>query len=217
MYQRGHSIIVEEHLAAAGITAPIHELPASTRTAAEAAEALGCEVGAIASSSLFVVDDEPVLVMTSGRHRVDPVQLGAALGVGDVRLASAERVRSVTGQAIGGLAPTGHPEPIRTVIDETLQQHPTIAPRNPPTPVMRGASGPRGHGSFRRPPKPEAISDNPARDIARAPRLDLVFCFDEAVNLSRAGRPFVWTRGSPTRPHAETRCNTTTFDMQGYR
>jgi hypothetical protein len=88
------SRIVEEHLAAAGITAPIHELPASTRTAAEAAEALGCEVGAIASSLLFVADDEPVLVMTSGRHRVDPVQLGAALGVDDVRLASAERVRS---------------------------------------------------------------------------------------------------------------------------
>jgi hypothetical protein len=62
------SRIVEEHLATAGITAPIHELPASTRTAAEAAEALGCEVGAIASSLLFVADDEPVLVMTSGRR-----------------------------------------------------------------------------------------------------------------------------------------------------
>ena len=120
------SRIVEKHLAAAGITAPIHELPTSTRTAAEAAQALGCEVGAIASSLLFVADAEPVLVMTSGRHRVDPVQLGAALGVDDVRLASAERVRSVTGQAIGGVAPTGHPEPIRTVIDETLQQYSTI-------------------------------------------------------------------------------------------
>jgi prolyl-tRNA editing enzyme YbaK/EbsC (Cys-tRNA(Pro) deacylase) len=120
------SRIVEEHLAAAGIAAQIHQLPSSTRTAAEAAEALGCEVGAIASSLLFVADDEPVLVMTSGRHRVDPVQLGAALGVDDVRLASAERVRSVTGQAIGGVAPTGHPEAIRTVIDETLQQHSTI-------------------------------------------------------------------------------------------
>lgn len=120
------SRIVEKHLAAAGITALIHELPTSTRTAAEAAKALGCEVGAIASSLLFVADDEPVLVMTSGRHRVDPVQLGAALGAHDVRLASAERVRSVTGQVIGGVAPTGHPEPIRTVIDETLQQHSTI-------------------------------------------------------------------------------------------
>jgi prolyl-tRNA editing enzyme YbaK/EbsC (Cys-tRNA(Pro) deacylase) len=120
------SRIVEEHLAAAGIAAQIHQLPSSTRTAAEAAEALGCEVGAIASSLHFVADDEPGLVMTSGRHRVDPVQLGAALGVDDVRLASAERVRSVTGQAIGGVAPTGHPEAIRTVIDETLQQHSTI-------------------------------------------------------------------------------------------
>lgn len=120
------SRIVEKHLAAAGITAQIHKLPASARTAAEAAKALGCEVGAIASSLLFVADDEPVLVMTSGRHRVDPVQLGAALGVDDVRLASAERVRSVTGQAIGGVAPTGHPEPIRTVIDVTLQQYSTI-------------------------------------------------------------------------------------------
>lgn len=118
--------IVREHLTAAGITAPIHELPASTRTAAEAAGALGCEVGAVASSLLFLADDEPVLVMTSGRHRVDPERLGAALRVEEVRLAAAKQVRAVTGQAIGGVAPTGHPEPIRTVIDEALQQHPRI-------------------------------------------------------------------------------------------
>lgn len=120
------SRIVQQHLATAGIAAPISELPTSTRTAAEAADALGCEVGAIASSLLFVADGEPVLVMTSGRHRVDAALLGAALDVDDVRLASAQLVRSVTGQAIGGVAPTGHPEPIRTVVDEALQQHRTI-------------------------------------------------------------------------------------------
>lgn len=120
------SRIVEQHLAAAEIATSIHVLPASARTAAEAANALECEVGAIASSLLFFADDEPVLVMTSGRHRVDPEVLGATLGVEHLRLASAKQVRSLTGQAIGGVAPTGHPEPIRTVIDQALQQHPKI-------------------------------------------------------------------------------------------
>jgi len=117
------SRIVLEHLRRAGVQADVHELPQSTRTAAEAAAALGCPVGAIASSLLFLTDDEPLLVMTSGRHRVDPDVLAAAVGARSVVLASAKQVKAVTGQAIGGVAPTGHPTKVRTVVDATLQDY----------------------------------------------------------------------------------------------
>lgn len=114
------SRIVRQQLLAAGLAGEIHELPDSTRTAAEAAGALGCELGAIASSLLFLADDGPLLVMTSGRHRVDTGLLAGQLGLTDLRLASAKQVRAVTGQAIGGVAPVGHPARIQTVVDEAL-------------------------------------------------------------------------------------------------
>lgn len=117
------SRIVQEHLRAAGMHADVHQLPQSTRTAAEAAAALGCPVGAIASSLLFLADDEPLLVMTSGRHRVDPDVLAAAVGARSVVMASAKQVKAVTGQAIGGVAPTGHPAKVRTVVDATLRDY----------------------------------------------------------------------------------------------
>lgn len=120
------SRIVQQHLTDAGVTARVRELPDSTRTAAEAAAALGCEVGAIASSLLFLADDEPVLVMTSGRHRVDTDILAGQLGAQAVVMASAKQVRAVTGQAIGGVAPVGHPSPVRTVIDAALAGYETI-------------------------------------------------------------------------------------------
>lgn len=120
------SRIVQQHLADAGIAARVRELPSSTRTAVEAAEALGCEVGAIASSLLFLADGEPVLVMTSGRHRVDTDMLAGQLGAQSVEMATAKRVREVTGQAIGGVAPVGHPEPLRTVVDGALAEYETI-------------------------------------------------------------------------------------------
>ncbi len=120
------SRIVQRHLAAAGIESAIRELPDSTRTAAQAAAALGCDVGAIASSLLFLADDEPLLVMTSGRHRVDVDVLAEAVGAEHLEMATAEQVRQVTGQAIGGVAPTGHPTPVRTVIDAALNEHDTI-------------------------------------------------------------------------------------------
>ena len=120
------SRIVQQHLANAGITSRVRELPDSTRTAAEAAAALGCEVGAIASSLLFLADEQPVLVMTSGRHRVDTDILAGQLGAQKVEMATAKQVRAVTGQAIGGVAPVGHPAPVRTVIDEALAAYETI-------------------------------------------------------------------------------------------
>ena len=120
------SQVVHQHLRAAGLTPLIHELPDSTRTAREAASALGCDVGAIASSLLFLAEGEPLLVMTSGRHRVDTDILASTLGVSSMEMAPAARVRDVTGQAIGGVAPVGHPTPVRTVVDQSLRDYPTI-------------------------------------------------------------------------------------------
>ena len=120
------SRIVQQHLIDAGITSLVRELPDSTRTAVEAASALGCEVGAIASSLLFLADGEPLLVMTSGRHRVDTGILAGAIGATAIEMATAKQVREITGQAIGGVAPVGHPAPVRTVIDEALRDYETI-------------------------------------------------------------------------------------------
>lgn len=107
-------------LQAAGATGRPQVLPASTRTAAEAAEALGCAVGAIANSLLFLADDEPLLVMTSGGHRVDTAALAARLAVERIRRADPDRVRAATGQVIGGVSPVGHPSPLATVVDTAL-------------------------------------------------------------------------------------------------
>ena len=86
-------------------------------TAAAAAAQLGCEVGAIANSLVFDCDGEPLLVMASGAHRVDTTLLAGALGATQIRKASPQLVRSATGQVIGGVAPTGHPGRLRTVVD----------------------------------------------------------------------------------------------------
>jgi prolyl-tRNA editing enzyme YbaK/EbsC (Cys-tRNA(Pro) deacylase) len=120
------SQIVQQHLIDAGLTAVVRELPDSTRTAAEAAAALECEVGAIASSLVFVADGEPLLVMTSGRHRVDTRVLAKNVGADEVSMAAAKQVRAITGQAIGGVAPVGHPARVRTVIDEALRDYETV-------------------------------------------------------------------------------------------
>jgi prolyl-tRNA editing enzyme YbaK/EbsC (Cys-tRNA(Pro) deacylase) len=114
------SRIVHESLRSAGITGDIVVLPDAASTAPLAAAALGVEVGAIANSLVFWSDEEPLLVMTSGAHRVDTAALAGRLGRGGIRRATAEQVRDATGQAIGGVAPTGHPAPLVTVIDEDL-------------------------------------------------------------------------------------------------
>ncbi|GAA3212603.1 YbaK/EbsC family protein [Microbacterium terregens] len=114
------SRIVHDALRAAGITGDIVVLPDAASTAPLAAAALGVQVGAIANSLVFWSDGEPLLVMTSGAHRVDTAALAERLGRDSIRRASAEQVRDATGQAIGGVAPTGHPSPLPTVIDEDL-------------------------------------------------------------------------------------------------
>ncbi|MFJ1791732.1 YbaK/EbsC family protein [Kitasatospora griseola] len=117
---------VADALAVAGLPGAVRVLDDSARTAAEAAAALGCEVGAIANSLVFHSDGEPVLVLTSGRHRVDTAALAARWGRGPLRRATPEQVREATGQAIGGVAPTGHPRPLPTVVDQALTDYPEI-------------------------------------------------------------------------------------------
>jgi prolyl-tRNA editing enzyme YbaK/EbsC (Cys-tRNA(Pro) deacylase) len=114
---------VAEALGAFGARGRVRELPASTRTAQEAADALGCEVGAIANSLVFMADERPLLVMTSGRHRVDTALLAERLGKNAIRRASPEEVRAATGQVIGGVAPVGHPAPVETVVDASLAEY----------------------------------------------------------------------------------------------
>ncbi|HZO68630.1 MAG TPA: YbaK/EbsC family protein [Kribbellaceae bacterium] len=111
---------VAEALAAAGATGVIRVLPDAAPTAAAAAEQLGCEVGAIANSLIFDGDGVPVLILTSGAHRVDTGKVAAELGIAKLRRATPEFVREHTGQAIGGVAPVGHPAPMRTLVDRTL-------------------------------------------------------------------------------------------------
>jgi prolyl-tRNA editing enzyme YbaK/EbsC (Cys-tRNA(Pro) deacylase) len=109
-----------------GVEGAVRELPESAPTAASAAAQLGCEVGAIANSLVFSADGTPLLVMTSGAHRVDTVKVAALTGVSVVQRADARSVRNWTGQAIGGVGPVGHPAPIRTLVDTWLEKYDVI-------------------------------------------------------------------------------------------
>lgn len=102
------------------------KLSAPIPTAAAAAEALGCEVGAIANSLIFMADDSPLLVVASGAHRVDTKLVATLIGARKVRRATPEQVYAATGQQVGGCAPIGHPTPVRTVLDATLADHPVV-------------------------------------------------------------------------------------------
>ncbi|MCR2825817.1 YbaK/EbsC family protein [Microbacterium sp. zg.Y909] len=120
------SMLVHAALRAAGLPGDIVVLPDAAATAAQAAAALGVEVGAIANSLVFWSDGEPLLVMTSGAHRVDTAALAARLGRRRIERATAQQVKDATGQAIGGVAPTGHPAPLPTIVDEMLAEFPEI-------------------------------------------------------------------------------------------
>lgn len=98
----------------------IRMLPAAVHTAAAAAAALEVEVGQIANSLIFEADGEPLLVLTSGAHRVDTARVAADLGLTALKRARPEFVREHTGQPIGGVAPLGHPKPVRTLVDTAL-------------------------------------------------------------------------------------------------
>jgi prolyl-tRNA editing enzyme YbaK/EbsC (Cys-tRNA(Pro) deacylase) len=114
---------VRAHLAELGATGEVRLLPDSVRTAAAAAASLGCEVGAIANSLVFDADGTPVLILTSGAHRVDTEHCAAKIGVPALDRAKPDFVRSHTSQVIGGVAPVGHPSPLRTYVDPWLDRH----------------------------------------------------------------------------------------------
>ncbi len=116
---------VREALASHGLTPEVRWFDEATTTAQAAADALGIQVGAIANSLVFALDGEPLLVLTSGAHRVDTDWLGERLG-GTLTRAPKELVKEATGQVIGGVAPVGHPSPVRTLVDVALADHPTV-------------------------------------------------------------------------------------------
>jgi prolyl-tRNA editing enzyme YbaK/EbsC (Cys-tRNA(Pro) deacylase) len=120
-------LAVDAALADAGVSGRVKLLPEAAPTAAAAAGQLGVEVGAIANSLVFeTAGGEPVLVLTSGAHRVDTVKVAAVLGTPTLRRAHAELVRRATGQPIGGVAPVGHPAKLRTLVDVALRAYPQV-------------------------------------------------------------------------------------------
>jgi prolyl-tRNA editing enzyme YbaK/EbsC (Cys-tRNA(Pro) deacylase) len=106
-----------------GLTAQIRRFPDATRTAAEAAAAIGCELSQICKSLIFAADGVPVLVLMDGASRVDLERVQEALGAGKVTRAKADVVRETTGYAIGGVPPFGHRTKTRVLADRSLFDH----------------------------------------------------------------------------------------------
>jgi prolyl-tRNA editing enzyme YbaK/EbsC (Cys-tRNA(Pro) deacylase) len=111
---------VQQALAAAGSNAQVQELPDSTRTSVEAANALGVAVGQIAKSLLFLADQNPVMVVASGADRVEVARLSAHLGGAKIKRADADAVRDATGYPIGGVSPAGLNGTVTVLVDQAL-------------------------------------------------------------------------------------------------
>jgi prolyl-tRNA editing enzyme YbaK/EbsC (Cys-tRNA(Pro) deacylase) len=120
---------VQEALEATGaraqddVPSQVRMLPDAVTTAVAAAAALGVQVGQIANSLIFDADGEPLLVLTSGAHRVDTAKVAGLIGASGLRRATPDFVRTHAGQPIGGVAPLGHPKPLRTLVDTALAQY----------------------------------------------------------------------------------------------
>ncbi len=112
---------VQKHLYNLGFDCQVVEFSSSTRTAADAAQSIGCAVAQIAKSLVFrtTITNRPILVITSGANRVDEKLLAGWLGEPVIK-AGADFIRQHTGFVIGGVPPVGHTEPIETYIDEEL-------------------------------------------------------------------------------------------------
>ncbi len=113
-------------LRAAGWDGTVHTFSDGVRTAKAAADGVDCEVGAIANSLVFDAGGSPVLILTSGAHRVDPALVAATIGGGSLDRATPDFVRRHTGQTIGGVAPLGHPSPVPTYLDRALARYDVI-------------------------------------------------------------------------------------------
>ena len=114
---------VDRFLAAArerGLFVDVARFPQGTRTAPDAARAVGCEVGQIVKSLVFMADDRPVLALTSGANRADVAKLADLLEAAEVRRATADEARAATGFAIGGTPPFGFPQAVRVLMDRDL-------------------------------------------------------------------------------------------------
>jgi prolyl-tRNA editing enzyme YbaK/EbsC (Cys-tRNA(Pro) deacylase) len=110
-------------LADGGLDVEIRAFPESTRTAAEAASAIGCDVGQIVKSLVFDAGGTPTMVLVDGASRVDEQRLARELGVDAVRRAHPDTVRAATGYAIGGVPPFGHATPVPVLVDPGLLEH----------------------------------------------------------------------------------------------
>jgi prolyl-tRNA editing enzyme YbaK/EbsC (Cys-tRNA(Pro) deacylase) len=120
-------VAVDAILEQAGLAGRVRILDEAAPTAAAAAALVGVDVGAIANSLVFATaTDEPLLVMTSGAHRVDTAKVAALVGTAKLRRADPDFVYLHTGQRIGGVAPVAHPRPIRTLVDVTLADYPEV-------------------------------------------------------------------------------------------
>lgn len=103
-----------------GLEPTVHRFPQGTRTADEAARAIGCDVAQIVKSLVFMADDRAVLALTSGAHRVDTDRLASCCGAAAVRRATPEEARAATGFAVGGTPPFGHVAAVPTFVDRDL-------------------------------------------------------------------------------------------------
>jgi prolyl-tRNA editing enzyme YbaK/EbsC (Cys-tRNA(Pro) deacylase) len=110
----------------AGVELEIRRFPEGTRTAEDAARAIGCEVGQIVKSLVFMADDRPVVALVSGADRVDTDRLGVATGASTTRRATGDEARTATGYAIGGVPPFGHAQALTVLVDPGLLAHDTV-------------------------------------------------------------------------------------------
>lgn len=117
---------VRAALAAHGVACDVVEFPQGTRSAADAARAIGTTLGQIVKSLLFVADGQPILVLASGRNRVDTGKLARVVGAARIDRADADRVRAATGFAIGAVPPVGHTTVLQTFVDVDLLAYETV-------------------------------------------------------------------------------------------
>jgi prolyl-tRNA editing enzyme YbaK/EbsC (Cys-tRNA(Pro) deacylase) len=110
----------EEAARAAGLKVDVRRYPEGTRTAADVAQAVGCDIGQIVKSVVFMAGERPFLALTSGSNRADPALLAALMGVPTVRRATPDEAREATGFSIGGTPPFGHPNRVRVFVDRDL-------------------------------------------------------------------------------------------------
>src|SRR5690348_12818979 len=112
--------------AEAGLAVDVRAFPEGTRTAEDAAAAIGCDVAQIVKSLVFVVDGEPVVALVGGADRLDERKLATVARAETVRRAKPDEVRDATGYTVGGVPPLGHATPLRCFVDEALLGHDVI-------------------------------------------------------------------------------------------